>query len=96
MKGNLGNMLLDPMMVLNKNWYRMQDFGQQSSLNFMADAYGKEFRRFVFQYRPSKKESAASLSFHLTPAEKRDIAAAVMNESNQAQFDQILDLFRKQ
>jgi hypothetical protein len=96
MKGNLGNMLLDPMMVLNKNWYRMQDFGQQSSLNFMADAYGKEFRRFVFQYQPSKKESAASLSFHLTPAEKRDLAAAVMNSSNQDQFNQLLTLLGKQ
>ncbi len=96
MKGNLGNMLLDPMMVLSKNWYRMQDFGQQSSLNFMADAYGKEFRRFVFQYQPSKKETAASLSFHLTPAEKRDLAAAVMNSSNQDQFNQLLTLLGKQ
>lgn len=96
MKGDLGNMLLDPMLVLNKNWYRMQDFGQQSSLNFMSDAYGEGFRRFVFQYQPSKKESAASLSFHLTPAEKRDLAAAVLNASNQAQFDQFVALLRGQ
>lgn len=96
MKGNLGNMLLDPLLVLNKNWYRMQDFGQQSSLNFIADAYGKDLRRFVFQYQPSKKESAASLSFHLTPAEKRDLAAAVMNQSNQAQFYQLISLLREQ
>jgi hypothetical protein len=96
MKGNLGNMLLDPLLVLNKNWYRMQDFGQQSSLNFLADAYGKDLRRFVFQYQPSKKESAASLSFHLTPAEKRDLAAAVMNQSNQAQFYQLISLLREQ
>lgn len=74
----------------------MQDFGQQSSLNFMADAYGKEFRRFVFQYQPSKKESAASLSFHLTPAEKRDLAAAVLNAANQNQFDQLISLLRRQ
>ena len=95
-KGNLGNMLLDPMMVLNKNWYRMQDFAQQSSLHFMSDAYGEGFRRLVFQYKPSKKESAASLSFHLTPAEKRDIAAAVLNEKNREQFDELISLIKQQ
>jgi hypothetical protein len=95
-KGNLGNMLLDPMMVLNKNWYRMQDFAQQSSLHFMSDAYGKGFRRLVFQYKPTKKESAASLSFHLTPAEKRDIAAAVLNDKNREQFDKLILLIKQQ
>ena len=86
----LGNMLLDPLMTLNKNWYRLQDFSQQSSLHFMADGYGPGFRRISIQYQPTQKQSAVGLSFHLTEAEKKDLAAAVTSEANQQQFAQLL------
>jgi hypothetical protein len=85
-KGNLGNVFLDPLFVLSKNWYRMQDFAQQSSLHFMADAYGKGLRRITFQYLPQRKELPASLSFHLTAAEKRDLAIAAGSEINRQQM----------
>lgn len=64
----------------------MQDFAQQSSLHFMADAYGKGFRRITFQYQPQRKASPASLSFHLTAAEKRDLAIAAGSEINRQQM----------
>jgi hypothetical protein len=89
-KGNLGNMLLEPLLVLNKNWYRMQDFAQQSSLHFMEDGYGAGFRRISIQYQPTRKQSAVGLSFHLTEAEKKDLAAAVYSATNQQQFAQLL------
>lgn len=89
-KGNLGNMLLDPLLALNKNWYRMQDFAQQSSLHFMEDAYGKGFKRISIQYQPTQKQLAVGLSFHLTEAEKKDLGAAVYSEPNQQQFAQLL------
>ena len=85
-KGGLGNIFLDPLFVLSKNWYRMQDFAQQSSLHFMADAYGKGFRRITFQYQPQQQASPASLSFHLTAAEKRDLAIAAGSEINRQQM----------
>lgn len=88
-----GNMLTDPIFALNKNWYRMQDFAQQSSLHFMADAFGPGFKRISFQYVPTNKESAVGLSFHLTEAEKRNLAEAVHAEVNAQPFQQVKECF---
>ena len=90
----LGNMLLDPLMTLNKNWYRMQDFSQQSSLHYMADAYGPGFSRISIQYQPTQKQSAVGLSFHLTEVDKKDLAAAVTSDDNQKQFAHLLHLLK--
>lgn len=88
-KGNTGNILTNPIFALNKNWYRMQDFTQQSSLHFMADAFGPGFKRISFQYVPTNKEAAVGLSFHLTEAEKRNLADAVHGEINAKSFRQV-------
>ena len=93
--GNLGNIITDPIFALNKNWYRMQDFAQQSSLHFMADAFGPGFQRISFQYVPTKKEAAVGLSFHLTEAEKRNLAEAVHSAVNAKQFEQVAEYFHR-
>ncbi|NDA60625.1 MAG: hypothetical protein EBX50_01160 [Chitinophagia bacterium] len=90
-KGNAGNMLTDPIFALNKNWYRMQDFAQQSSLHFMADAFGPGLKRISFQYVPTSKEAAVGLSFHLTEVEKRNLAEAVHGEVNVNQFRKVTE-----
>jgi len=43
----------------------------------------------LFVYEPESKRSSASLSFHLTNAEKVDIAAALYNGFNQKTFKEI-------
>ena len=56
----------------------------------MADGYGPGFKRISIQYQPTQKQSAVGLSFHLTEAAKKDLAAAVTSEANQQQFAQLL------
>ncbi|MBU3743854.1 MAG: hypothetical protein FGM61_04805 [Sediminibacterium sp.] len=90
-KVHKGNMLTDPILALNKNWYRMQDFAQQSSLHFMADAFGPGFSRICFQYVPTNKEAAVGLSFHLTEAEKKNLSEAVHAPVNAKQFKQVAE-----
>ena len=78
-----------PFLVLQNNWYKLQDYYQHDALEYMYEAYGSGFHRICFQYVPSKKEAPASLSFHLTAAEKRDIALALDKPANKEQFEKL-------
>ncbi|MBN9296389.1 MAG: hypothetical protein J0I41_05220 [Filimonas sp.] len=79
--------LTKPFLLLQNNWYKLQDYYQGDQLQYMADSYGPDFQRLCFQYVPEKKDAYASLSFHLNALEKRDIAQAINNATNQRQFD---------
>ncbi len=78
--------LSKPFLILQNNWFKMQDYYQHDQLDYLYKSYGPNFYRVAFQYIPSKKEAPASLSFHLTAAEKRDITNALDNPLNQQSF----------
>ena len=78
--------LTKPFLILQNNWFKIQDYYQHDQLDFLYKSYGPNFYRIGFQYIPSKNEAPASLSFHLTAAEKRDIANALDNPLNKASF----------
>ncbi|MCW3088689.1 MAG: hypothetical protein JWQ78_2075 [Sediminibacterium sp.] len=84
-----------PFLVLQNNWYKLQDYYQHDELEYMYQAYGPEFHRICFQYVPAKNEAPASLSFHLTAAEKRDIGLALDNPTNQDQFEKLRLIMQK-
>ena len=96
LEGNsLSSLLTKPFLILQNNWYKLQDYYQHDQLQYMFDAYGPQFHRICFQYVPSKKEAPASLSFHLTAAEKRDIGLALDNPENKEQFYKLRLLMAK-
>ena len=92
---SLSSLLTKPFLILQNNWYKLQDYYQHDQLQYMFDAYGPQFHRICFQYVPSKKEAPASLSFHLTAAEKRDIGLALDNPENKEQFYKLRLLMAK-
>lgn len=79
---SLASFFTKPFLVLQNNWFKMQDYNQHDQLAYLSNCYGSNFHHIVFQYMPSKKEAAASLSFHLAAAEKNDIANALSNPIN--------------
>jgi hypothetical protein len=86
--------LTKPFMLLQNNWFKLQDYYQTDQLNFIYDSFGSQFNRLSFQYVPSKQEASASLSFHLTASEKIDIASALDNSYNQNEFNKVLELMK--
>ncbi|MBX2930860.1 MAG: hypothetical protein KF781_02805 [Chitinophagaceae bacterium] len=71
-----------PAFLLQYNWFRLQDYYQDAQLDYLNESYGNNIDVIRFQYVPSAKNKAASLSFHLTAAEKKEIALALNNEIN--------------
>lgn len=83
-----------PFLLLQNNWYKLQDYYQHDQLEYSFEAFGPQFYRICFQYVPSRKEAPASLSFHITTAEKRDIAMALAAEDNQKEFKRLRSLMK--
>jgi hypothetical protein len=83
--------LTKPMLLLQNNWFKLQDYYQADELGYAATTL-TNFSRIMFQYVPLKKEASASLSFHLTTVEKNDIAAALNDSINKASFKKIEQL----
>jgi len=86
--------LTGPMWLLQNNYYKLQDYYLDDQLQYLFSAYGPQLHRVNFQYVPAKEEAHASLSFHLTAAEKNDIRRSLDNISNTEQLLHLLSLNR--
>lgn len=83
------SLLTKPFLLLQNNWFKLQDYSQYDQLAYLHNSYGPNFYRICFQYVPQKNEAAASLSFHLTALEKRDITKALNNPTNLKEFNKL-------
>lgn len=81
-------------MLLQDNWFHLQDYHQADQLEYVYDSFGPQFHRVCFQYVPGRKDAHASLSFHLNASEKKDIAAALDSPNNQSIFETIKSLLK--
>jgi hypothetical protein len=75
-----------PMLLLQYNWYKMQEYNQNDLLSLSQSLLGKYFHKLSFIYTPEKEEARAVLNFHLTKREKKDIAHALESDYNKQQF----------
>lgn len=76
----IGDILYKPVTTLQYNFYKVQDYMQESMISYLRNEV--ELNRYVFIYEPSSSKKGAALSFHLTEQEKKDIFRSVYNESN--------------
>lgn len=77
-----------PLLILQYNWYKMQDYNQNDLLSLSQESLGNKFHKVTFQYVPLKEDAGAALNFHLTKREKRNIYEALDNENNKSCFKQ--------
>ncbi len=81
--------LTQPLVLLQSNWFNIQDYYQADQLKYASAAFPDQLYRISFQYEPSKKDANASLSFHLTESEKIDIANALNDSLNATAFERV-------
>ncbi|MBL7769005.1 MAG: patatin-like phospholipase family protein [Flavipsychrobacter sp.] len=75
-----------PLLLLQLNWYKMQQYNHQDQLGMVSDLLPGQFNRISFHYLPEKEETKAALNFHLTQREKVDIRHALDNQLNALAF----------
>jgi len=89
---DITELVTKPLLLLQFNWNKMQEYTQDDLLALSQSAIGKQLHKISFQYVPKKEDGRAALSFHLTKREKINIAEALDNENNQKAFDHFLRL----
>jgi hypothetical protein len=84
-----------PLLLLQYNWYKMQEYNQNDLLSFTRQSLGTSFQSICFQYVPKKENAGAALNFHLTKREKKDISDALHNPYNQTEFSKFASIIRQ-
>lgn len=91
---NITELVTKPMLLLEYNWYKMQEYNQNDLLSLSQSILGNHFYKLSFQYIPEKEDARAALNFHLTKSEKKDIAGAIESAANRKAFDQFGQLIK--
>ncbi len=89
---NISEIITKPLLLIQYNWYKMQEYNQNDMLSLMESYMGNHFYKMTFQYEPKAANAGAALNFHLTKQEKLDIANALQNPMNQQTFQKVNEL----
>jgi hypothetical protein len=91
---NITELATKPMLLLEYNWFKMQEYSQNDLMGLARSMMGNYFYSFCFQYIPEKSDARAALNFHLTKSEKLNIAGALGNAGIQQTFMQFQQLIK--
>src|SRR5450432_1304264 len=89
---NITEIITKPLLLLQYNWYKMQEYNQNDLLSVMEGYMGNNFYKMTFQYEPKSVNEGATLNFHLSRQEKLELANAVNSSLNQQIFKSVNDL----
>lgn len=89
---SITGMFTKPIMTLQHNWMKMQDYYQEEMVHGAVNGFQFPFKKLTFFYTPSPKQKGAALNFHLTLNEKLDIKRALQSDANTASFNAIMQL----
>ncbi len=89
---DITEIITKPLLLLQYNWYKMQEYNQNDLLSVMEGYMGNDFYKMTFQYEPKMANEGAALNFHLSRKEKIDIANAVNSSLNQQIFKSVDEL----
>jgi hypothetical protein len=76
------DVLTNPFTMMQDNWFKLQDYYQDDEIEYLQNALGNKLQRVSFMYIPKKQESGATLNFHLTASEKKEVKASLHRENN--------------
>jgi hypothetical protein len=91
---DITEIITKPLLLLQYNWYKMQEYNQDDLLSLTQGILGPSFYKLTFQYIPKNEDEGAALNFHLTQQEKLDIAGALNTPVNQSVFKKADQLFK--
>jgi hypothetical protein len=89
---NITEIITKPILLLQYNWYKMQEYNQNDLLSVIEGYMGNDFYKMTFQYEPKKVNEGAALNFHLSRQEKLDLANAVNSPLNQQIYKSVDEL----
>ena len=85
--GSIADLVIKPATMLQHNWYKLQDYFQSDQYSYLKT---DSIQRIAFIYEPKKEDQGATLNFHLTASEKKDVIASFNTPYNQSVLNELL------
>ncbi len=92
--GDITEILTKPFTMLQTNWFMLQDYFQNDEITYAQDLLDSTIRRVSFMYIPEKKEHGATLNFHLTASEKKEVISSLGRKNNVEAFKQVKSILK--
>ena len=92
--GDITEILTKPFTMLQTNWFMLQDYFQNDEITYAQDLLDSNIRRVSFMYIPEKKEHGATLNFHLTASEKKEVISSLGRKNNVDAFKQVKSILK--
>jgi len=92
---DVSELITKPMLLLQYNWYKMQEYSQDNTLSLTAQAMNNKLFRINFQYEARSADAKAALNFHLTQREKVNILEALDNNNNTRSFGSFVSFLKR-
>ncbi|MDQ6890533.1 MAG: hypothetical protein M3Z56_09700, partial [Bacteroidota bacterium] len=75
--GDITGIITKPFTMLQTNWFMLQDYFQDDEITYAQNFLDSNLNRVSFMYIPDKKEHGATLNFHLTANEKKEVMSSL-------------------
>ncbi|MEO8764738.1 MAG: patatin-like phospholipase family protein [Ginsengibacter sp.] len=87
--GDITGILTRPFTMLQNNWFMLQDYFQDDEITYAQNSLDSNFHRVAFMYIPEKEDRGATINFHLTASEKKEVIASLKRKNNVEAFAQV-------
>lgn len=87
--GDITDILTKPFTMLQTNWFMLQDYFQDDEITYAQNFLDSSFHRVAFMYIPEKEDRGATLNFHLTASEKKEVIISTKRKNNVEAFEQV-------
>lgn len=92
--GSITDVLIKPATMLQHNWQKLQDYSESDQYSYLHDALDSNMHSVTFMYVPEKEDNSATLNFHISGSEKRDVIASFDNIYNQEMLKKLVGLLK--
>jgi len=92
--GSMTDILIKPATMLQHNWYKIQDYSESNQFSYLKDALDSNLHAITFMYVPKEQDNSATLNFHISESDRRDVINSFDNIYNQEMLKQLIKLLK--
>ena len=87
--GDITGILTKPFTMLQNNWFKLQDYFQDDEITYAQNFLDSNIHRVAFMYIPEQEDLGATLNFHLTAREKKEVLSSLLRKNNVEAFKEV-------
>ena len=86
---DISGIVTKPFTMLQTNWFLLQDYFQDDEITYARHFLDSNFNRVAFMYIPEKEDRGATINFHLTAREKKEVISSSHRKNNIEAFEEV-------